>query len=162
MHSFKEYLELQSRDQGYGYVSVKPTAETIHDICKLIVDSGISNTIHPSELHMTLAYDANNPVMKVNQSDEVHIGTFKEVKVLGDALVIMVDCESAVKRNDELSELGFMSDYPDYLPHISLKYNSTKDDYADVKAAFKQLKLKGKQAKLYNELWEFNTGNYVE
>ena len=160
MHSFKEFCEVQNREQGYGYVSVKPISESLHLIRKLINNSGIENSLNNAELHMTLAYDANNPVLTVDAApqDTIINGTMKEVKLLGDALVVVLESDEAQQRYEELADLGFGSDYPDYIPHISLKYDASKEDFLDARNVFK--KFKGKNVKLYSENWEFNTGNY--
>ena len=160
MHTFQEYMALQEHEMGYGYVSVKPTAETIHIIKNLIADAGLSNAIDTSELHMTLAYDTNNPAMKVDVSDAIITGTLAKVKMLGDALVVTVDSEDAQKRFKELLDFGFGTDYPNFIPHISLKYDPSPEDLVDVNSVFK--KYKGKTVKLYSETWEFNSGNYID
>lgn len=159
MHTFKEFVEMQLHEQGFGYVSVKPIAESLHLIRHIITEAGLENAIEPAELHMTLAYDSNNPVLSVSSNNDVITGTIKEVKLLGDALVVTLESDDAQKRFNELADLGFGSDYPDYIPHISLKYNPSKEDFLDVRNIFK--KYKGKEVKLYSEVWEFNTGNYI-
>lgn len=159
MHTFKEFVEMQLHEQGFGYVSVKPVAESLHEIRRIITEAGLDNAIEPAELHMTLAYDSNNPVLTVDASDKILKGTMKEVKLLGDALVVVLESEEAQQRFNELADMGFGTDYPDYIPHISLKYNPSKEDFLDVRNIFKNYK--GKELKLYSEVWEFNTGNYV-
>ncbi len=156
MHSFQEYMSsvLHEQSSGYGYVAVRPDAFSLSLLEQIIRDAGVKNTIDLDELHLTLAYDANNPLFDINSSDEVINASLSSVKILGDdALVIMLDSDDARERNIALANMGFESAYPRYIPHISLKYGAVNDeDLSRLQSVF--VEYKGKDIRLCDEIWE--------
>lgn len=156
MYTFSEFLE-QYKD-SYGYVSVEPSYKSIYIISNIINKGKLVDAISPSDLHMTLMYDTDNPLVKsYSESDNIITATMREVVILGDALVILLDSEDAHIRFNELCDLGFNPSYPDYIPHISLKYNPTESDLINIRKVFKSYA--GSTIQLCDEQWSFNTGN---
>lgn len=156
MHTFSEFLEQYT--DSYGYVSVQPSFKTISIISSIINKGQLYDAIDSNDLHMTLMYDTNNPLVKsYAEPDNIIKATMREVVILGDALVILLDSTDAHKRFNDLCKLGFSPSYPDYIPHISLKYNPTKSDLVAIRKVFKQYK--DVEIQLYDETWNFNTGN---
>ena len=156
MDTFSEFLE-QYKD-SYGYVSVEPSYKSIYIISDIINKSKIIDAISPSDLHMTLMYDTDNPLVKsYSEPDNIITATMREVVILGDALVIMLDSEDARILFNELCDLGFSPSYPEYIPHISLKYNPEESDLVDIRKVFKSYA--GSEIQLCDEQWNFNTGN---
>jgi hypothetical protein len=154
--TFSEFLE-QYKD-SYGYVSVEPSYKSIYIISDIINKSKIIDAISPSDLHMTLMYDTDNPLVKsYSEPDNIITATMREVVILGDALVILLDSEDAHNRFNQLCDLGFNPSYPEYIPHISLKYNPTENDLVKIRKVFKQYK--DSEIQLQDETWNFNTGN---
>jgi len=154
--TFSEFLEQYT--DSYGYVSVQPSFKSIKMISDIINKSLLVNAISPSDLHMTLMYDTDNPLVKsYAKPDNIIKATMREVVILGDALVIMLDSEDAHNRFNELCDLGFNPSYPEYIPHISLKYNPEDSDLVDIRKVFKSYI--GSTIQLCDEAWNFNTGN---
>jgi len=155
LDTFSEFLE-QYKD-SYGYVSVQPSFKSISSIHSIINKGRLYDAIDIDELHMTLMYDVNNPLVKsYAKPDNIIKATMREVVILGDALVILLDSTDAHRRFNELCELGFNPSYPDYIPHISLKYKPTERDLVNIKKVFKPYK--DVEIQLYDETWSFNTG----
>ena len=156
MDTFSEFLE-QYKD-SYGYVSVQPSFKSIKMISDIIDKGQLVDAIDSNELHMTLMYDTNNPLVKsYAEPDNIIKATMREVVILGDALVILLDSKDAHKRFNELCDLGFNPSYPEYIPHISLKYNPEKSDLVNIRKVFKSYA--GTTIQLCDEQWNFNTGN---
>jgi len=154
--TFSEFLEQYK--ESYGYVSVKPSFKSIKMISDIINKGQLYDAISYSDLHMTLMYDTDNPLVKsYAKSDNIIKATMQEVVILGDALVILLDSEDAHKRFNQLCDLGFNPSYPEYIPHISLKYKPTESDLVDIRKVFKSYA--GSEIQLCDEQWNFNTGN---
>ena len=156
MDTFSEFLEQYT--DSYGYVSVQPSFKSIKMISDIINKSLLVNAISPIDLHMTLMYDTDNPLVKsYAEPDNIIKATMQEIVILGDALVILLDSKDAHKRFNRLCDLGFNPSYPEYIPHISLKYNPTENDLVKIRKVFKSYK--GIDIQLCDETWNFNTGN---
>jgi len=154
--TFSEFLE-QYKD-SYGYVSVQPSFKSIKIISDIINKGQLYDALSYSDLHMTLMYDTDNPLVKsYAEPDNIIKATMREVVILGDALVILLDSEDAHNRFNQLCDLGFNPSYPEYIPHISLKYNPTENDLVKIRKVFKQYK--DSEIQLQDETWNFNTGN---
>ncbi len=94
MDTFSEFLE-QYKD-SYGYVSVQPSFKSISSIHSIINKGRLYDAIDIDELHMTLMYDVNNPLVKsYAKPDNIIKATMREVVILGDALVILLDSTDA-------------------------------------------------------------------
>lgn len=116
-----------------GYVSVKPTADDAGSIASQVSALGITGGIAPEKLHVTLMYSKAHSVNIQPEPDRVYQATLTgQFKLLGadSALVALIDSPDLQKRFDELSAAGGVHSFPDYLPHISLKYGATEADLA--------------------------------
>lgn len=82
-------------------------------------------------LHCTLIFSQKPLKEEVETEEYSTSGTFKYFSLFGpekDVLVIELDCEKLIERNKELVEkYGFISDFDEYKPHLTLAYNVPKD-----------------------------------
>ena len=153
MESFKDFMN-EEGNKTYGYVSVTPNTKTKHLINNIIKDSKLQNTIPINELHMTLAYDENNPLTTIKVGEDADIlGTFCKFKILGNALVMILNEQCGLARWNELKEEGFAFDYDTFTPHISLKYNVNETDLKMVNKVLVDYQLS--QVVLGEEKWEY-------
>lgn len=133
MKSFLEYVEESSENNGYVAVKVSPVS------AKQITDKlGLINHIPIDKLHCTIIYDKSKPNIHFDLSDEIHSAIVTGCEILGDAIVLNIQCPSLNQRYNELVELGFKSDFADYRPHISIRYD--KGNFELMKAEFNLFK----------------------
>jgi hypothetical protein len=126
-----------------GYVSVKLNATDAKLVQEKIDKAGITDAIQADKLHATLFYaKAGLPDSLVAAEGAIHTAFIKPTPmVIGEdpwrALVLELDCPSLVARHDEIKQsTGGEHSYPDFLPHMSLKYSPSEDDIKLVGEAF--------------------------
>lgn len=85
------------------------------------------NNLELDDLHCTIIYSAKELKEEVLLKDYKLIANFNRFSKFGDdknILVIEINSETLVNRNKELTkEYGFVSDYDEYKPHITLSYS---------------------------------------
>ena len=135
---------------GYFSLSVMPQdATTLYNCMK---ELNISDPIPPRKMHSTIMYDVRDPLIPISMPKlkvEAHI---IDVGELGNALVLSIKSFQLERIFNMLSERGFKHSYPVLNPHISLKYNPTKEDIANAKENLMNLLKKKNLTKvtLYN------------
>ena len=77
----------------------------------------------PEDLHCTVVYSRK-------RVDDIHdaistvgchiIGKPLKFEILGTALAIIINCKEAVVLNTTMIEMGCTSDYPSYIPHVTI------------------------------------------
>lgn len=133
----------QSHQRGFGRlndqglvnssnVRVNPTQETAKAIAAHLAKIGITEAIDAGKLHVTLMHSSTSPVNTDAQPDRMHkayvnYGGYSVMGKLG-ALVVKLHSEDLHERFNELRQAGGAPDYPDYIPHLSLKYGATAED----------------------------------
>lgn len=126
-----------------GYLAVKPTPETANLIAHRLEELGIYDAIPAEKLHVTLYYaPAGLPdsVKATVDATATHLGLANgEPHILGDApwkaLVIPLDAPTLHQRHDFIRDsTGVPYSHPEYVPHMSLKYNPTPEDLAKAQA----------------------------
>ena len=84
--------------------------------------------VEEDDLHCTLIYSAEEHVDEIIPGDYTYTGTFKEMNIFGQEqslLVVEINSPELIARNKELTEMyGFVSDFDEYRPHITLCYNA--------------------------------------
>jgi hypothetical protein len=126
-----------------GYVSVKLDSIDAKLVQEKIEAAGITDAIKADKLHSTLFYSkAGLPDTLVAAGGMLHTAFIKPTPmVIGEdpwrALVLELDCPSLGLRHEEIKQsTGAKHSYPDFLPHMSLKYNPSEDDIKLVDDAF--------------------------
>lgn len=126
-----------------GYVSVRPSPESAQKIKAHLDSIGIDGAITPEEMHVTLMYSregipgaeavpsADGKSFKATAKTEPH--------VIGNdpwrALVIDLESSDLKARHNEIKQGGAKHSYPDFRPHLSVKYSPTDDDLQKLKDA---------------------------
>lgn len=117
-----------------GYVSVKPTPSSKSQVSDFMSGLGLSGMMDPDDLHVTIFYSNKSSIQdSPNYTREYDARLNGEIGLLGKYLVLGVDSQSLSDRHNELASAGGVSDYPSYIPHLSIKKNPTKDDLDKVK-----------------------------
>lgn len=140
---------LGTQKTGAGYASLSLDNESTQKIHEVLKELGITDYI--TDLHITLVYDRSNPVidMNVNTIKKYSAG-ITSADTLGDmsskwgAIALKLDAPSIVVRHKDYIDAGFTHSYPEFVPHLSLKYRPSETDIKTIKDnvdKFKQLKL---------------------
>lgn len=124
-----------------SYICVVPTRTVAAEIEFISKTIGFENRIPPDELHCTLLYATTGEQLDVVESviNKSAIYTAKPVglSVLGEgdnrAIVLLLESDQLHERNSEF-RLLLDDSWPEYKPHISLKYGATDDDVRLAKA----------------------------
>jgi len=90
----------------------------------------IPNLINPSELHTTVIY-SRVVIPKVRQTslDRDALKSLgwrflpTQLKLLDDALVIMLEAPELIEVHEKLVKQGATHDYVDYIPHVTIAYD---------------------------------------
>ncbi|HHA1396952.1 TPA: hypothetical protein ACOEOW_003932 [Enterobacter hormaechei subsp. xiangfangensis] len=122
-----------------GYVSVKPSSSEAGSIADQVSVLGISGGVAPGDLHVTLMYSKGSRINTQPEPERTYKARLTgEYKIIGnapyEALVALLESSDLKARFDELSAAGGEHSYPEYLPHLSLKYSATQDDLDLIKA----------------------------
>ena len=116
-----------------GYASVKPDNITALKIVEHLKSIGINNHINPEKLHVTLMYsEKENINIEPNPTKVYKAVQTGKPEIMGNdpyrALVIKLDSDDLHGRFVELLLSGAEHSYPDFTPHLSLKYSPTEQD----------------------------------
>lgn len=142
-----------------GYASVKPDNVTALKIVEHLKSIGINDYISPDKLHVTLMYSKNKNIGLESNSTKIYsaMQTGKP-EIMGNdpyrALVIKLDSDELHGRFVELLLSGAEHSYPDFTPHLSLKYSPTERDLKllqDNPIQIGDIKLTGEAFKSTNE-----------
>lgn len=134
MKSFKYFVK---EENDGGFIAIKPdiqNAQYYANACQLI---GIEDGLTPEEMHVTLFYDRREPIINAYEpKNRMYKAFIKSCALYNDALVLELESTELIERFLELKMMGFKSDYPEYKPHLTLKYGATKDDLEHLKDKF--------------------------
>jgi len=126
MKSFKYFVKEENKG---GFIAIKPDiqkAQYYANACQLI---GIEDCLSPEEMHVTLFYDRREPIIDAYEpKNRMYKAFIKSCALYNDALVLELDSTELKERFLELKMIGFKSDYPEYKPHLTLKYGATQAD----------------------------------
>jgi len=145
MKTFKEFL----KEDLYVYDD-KEIDDTVHypkgvyisvslsDISKQYIEeycnkylSSYKNTEINHDLHCTIIYSKKEQKEEVNTKEYKYLANFSKFSKFGenkDILVMELDCDMLIERNKELvNEYGFVSDFEEYKPHITIAYKTDVD-----------------------------------
>ena len=118
-----------------GYVSLKLAKEDAALVQEQLDRAGIKDAIPADKLHCTLFYAKKGlPDTLKAAGGQVHVAFVRpNPMIIGEepwrALVLELDCPSLGLRHEEIKQsTGGEHSYPDYLPHMSLKYGPVEGD----------------------------------
>jgi hypothetical protein len=126
-----------------GYVSVKLSEEDSKRIRRFFNDNGVEDIIE--DLHVTLMYDVSNPAYKVESLHDKFVGIITGCKLLGEkgskwgAVTLTLESPDLIAQHNVLSNLGYKHSYPEYIPHLSIKYKPSDEDIQKIEELTKQL-----------------------
>lgn len=114
-----------------GYAAVHPTPETVRFVMSELKRIGLETDFEPNDLHVTLMYDKENPML-FHPAAPIQL----EATVLGgalfgpeeDTLVLKLNSHGLLARHRYLLQAGYRHSYPDYMPHLTIKVPATADD----------------------------------
>lgn len=126
-------ITIADGDVNNGFVSVKPTVEVARKIYNHLTSIGITDQIPVDELHVTVMYSKNKQIDTVPKPKDVYQAKqIGEPVIMGKdpwrALVLKLDSDLLHARFVELVLSGAEHSYPDFTPHISLKYSPSESD----------------------------------
>lgn len=135
--------------KGLGYVSAALDTNDQQKVVDLLTEMGITGTIKPEKLHITLMYDESNSVLTTAFADRKFSAKVTGTERLGEAgskwesIAVTFDCVEAQAFHREMKTLyGMEHSYPELKLHMSLKYQPTEDEIKFVEDnadAFKEL-----------------------
>lgn len=116
-----------------GFASVKLDINTARRIDDHLKSLGIKNSILPNKMHVTLMYSKNDRIDTIADNKTIYSATVKGLpSIMGNdpyrALFVGLDSDELLGRNVELMLAGGVSDFPNFIPHLSLKYSPTDGD----------------------------------
>ncbi|WP_441315734.1 hypothetical protein [Cronobacter sakazakii] len=131
---------------GNGYASVRPSAEMASAIYAHLESLGIKDAIDPSDMHVTLMYSREKPIMVDAEPERVYEAEISgDMEIMGKApwraLVIHLESPDLHKRFAELRASGAEHSYPEYRAHLSLKYDPDESDLQALKDSPLPLKI---------------------
>ena len=137
MKLFSEYLaEAESNNHTNGtYAALLPETQSRSKLHKWMEKHNIDNLVEAKDYHCTVVYSTKSvPEVKDISIDFSFNATPKEWKIFGDGkmLVLVLNAPKAKKLFDETIEMGAKTDYPEYVPHITVALNYQNDVPKDI------------------------------
>ena len=119
------------------YVSLEMDADSRKMLDNFVEMSlGLQERVDPKTYHITVIY-SRSPVpsaenylhMNLSLPVEAYVKGYEvfPTKNQGKCLVMRVECPYAVRLNNELTQQGATSDYPEYKAHITLAYDMKEE-----------------------------------
>lgn len=150
--SFKEFVVEQDEHSKGTYVNVKISDLDKNKLYDWVVGRGINEPLDKNEYHTTVIYSRTPCPDAANYEYGIPItGNITGWKIfdagIGRCLVAFVQSEQLQKINADLQrDYGATSDFPEYLPHITVSYSyigEIPDDYPAMRITYDQVEVKG-------------------
>lgn len=107
-----------------GYAAVYPTPETVRFVMSELEKIGLKTDFDPKDLHVTMMYDRENPVL-FHPAAPIQIeATVNSAALFGheeNTLVLKLDSQGLIARHKYLRQMGYRHSYPEYEPHMTIK-----------------------------------------
>ena len=124
MKLFSEFLAEEDKKEKSGtYAALLPSPATRMWLHKWMEQQNIKEMVDAKDYHCTVVYSTTPvPEIKDIPVDLPMKTSFKEWKVFGDdkMLVATLNAPEAVKLFEQTIKAGAVSEYPSYVPHISV------------------------------------------
>jgi hypothetical protein len=119
-----------------AYVSVRPRPRDAGKLYGAASAAGIEGLISPDKLHVTVMYSVEAIKDPDWNYQPLLARPTGEIKVMGEgeyrAIVVMLESDDLHQRHKDIKLIGGVPSYPNYQPHISLKYSPTDADIANI------------------------------
>lgn len=129
--SFKKYLTEQKSEYPNGvYMALRLSEKSYNELFEYMETNLKGIDLNPA-LHCTLIYSAKKQTEKVIVSDSTFLANSDHFDKFDNetALVLKLKSDGLQKRNEELTkQYGFISDFSEYTPHITLSYDAKSID----------------------------------
>lgn len=150
--------------KGFGAVRVHP--EDALQIEDALFAAGLKGIIRGEDMHVTLMYDKANPTLDTDEPEGsmVYKTTGKGIDKYGEegsrweAIVLKLDAPELHARHQFLLQRGFRHSYPEYRPHLSLKYMPEASDLDKFKTLWENGSFP-KTIRFSDEYWEQAQGD---
>lgn len=146
---------------GLGYVSQKLVLSDAQRISKVLKKIGLKNRYSHRGFHFTLQYDKRNPIIEPQEMerDRSLSARIVGVELLAPdspvpALALIFESDELQERFDELVKMGFVYDYDEYLPHITVKYRPEDGDLKLLQDNLQKIIDEVGEVKTSIELWK--------
>ncbi len=144
-----------------GYGGLRLHKDDARSIIDALFKAGIRGILRTEELHVTLMYDTSNPVLDNDQPDMdmVYKAGIKGIDRYGqkgsrwEAIVLKLDSPDALARHKYLIGKGYRHSYPEFKPHLSLKYQPDEGDMEKIKELYDTGAFPS-TVRLHDEYWE--------
>ena len=127
MKLFSEYLaEVESHSDG-TYGALLLTSDSRKKLHNWMEKQSIESLVDPTDYHCTVTYSIKSvPEISNIEVKFPIVTTIKGWEIFGDdkkMLVAVLDAPDAKKLFDQTIKMGAKSDYPEYVPHITVATN---------------------------------------
>lgn len=142
--------------KGQGYVSVKPEPGQARAIQRWMTRTcGLEGGMTARDMHVTLLYDKRNWRFEVDRRRGAQYAAKpKTIALFGETLVLVLDSPELAARHQVLVDAGHEHSYPQFRPHISLKWGADSADLERAVGCMGQLFRQLPKVVLYREKWE--------
>ena len=147
----KTYLQFITESSSGLYTFRRLNQQSSEFLYEWMKENRVPNPLPPSELHCTIVastveipgYTEDPALVMLNPA------TYK-VAMMNQALVVQFKSDPLVEQWQRAMNLGGKSEFPTFIPHISLSYQVPLDyDYTELKPPPSFLVLQGEEAKLH-------------
>lgn len=124
----------QAKDSSGGYISLSLNLEDAKEIHAAAKSLGIKDLIPAEKMHVTVVYDSRNPDIDVDIDKSISFpAKLDSTLVLGSGkwesiAYVLSDCPELKEFHNSFLRQGFQHIFHTYTPHISIKYQPTKED----------------------------------
>ena len=132
--NFLEFLQLKEENQLGTYVCANVAKKDAKVIIDTLAKHGITNLVHPDELHVTVIYSKTPCPVAYNLSKlkdfNASFGTDRfDIFGKDEKVLVIRGWSSSLERiNASLMKNGATSDFPEYNPHITVAVNTDVDE----------------------------------
>jgi len=135
-----KYSKLAKKNVTGGYLALSLHPEDAEILYSCVKKLKLKDVILPEDYHVTVMFDEFNPDITVNKENfpEEFKADIDSILILGsgkwEAITLLLDnCKELHDFFKYLTRLGFKHSYYTFTPHISIKYQPTREDVNTVK-----------------------------
>jgi hypothetical protein len=132
-------------NKGYANLKLIKDSKSTDMLYKLLNLTKIQNVI--DDFHITLMYDKSNPDIEFNvDPNKEYVATVSDIKLLGEpgtkwySIAFTLTSPEIVERHKDYIKAGFKHSYPNFIPHMSIKYQPTNKDISVLNDKFNLFK----------------------
>ncbi len=134
------YSALSKKKSTGGYLALSLHHEDAEVLFSCVKKLKLKDVITPEDYHVTVMFDDTNPDISVNKEEipEEFKADINSILILGsgkwEAITLLLDnCKELNDFFKYLQNLGFKHSYYTFTPHLSIKYQPTREDVKTVK-----------------------------